>query len=133
MKKFMLFLAAGMVAAIVTGCASVQETKPVQLNDQKIAASGASIAHVNAQNSGLYFLKWPMFTGSVKQVGAISVFDEDSVNVPSTVELVTTRAKALGASQTLDLQSSRSSMMIPFPFPFLFYFQSTNVSGNAIR
>jgi len=115
---------------LATGCASVQVAKKDLLNGQKLS-SGEPIAHINAQNWGFYFLKWPLVTGSVEKPGTISFFAEDSVNVPQTVRLLTKTAQDLNASSTTDIQSTRSSMMIPIPIPFLFYMQSTNVSGNA--
>lgn len=63
--------------------------------------------------------------------GTISFFSEDSVNVPQTVRLLTQTAKDLKATSVTDIQSTRSSVMLPIPIPFLFYMQSTNVSGNA--
>ncbi len=133
MKKTMLLLSAALTAVLFAGCASVQVTERADLNGQRITSSGAAVAHINAQNWGFYFLKWPLVTGSVEHPGMTSWFDEDSVNVPKTVALVTAKAKELGATKTEDLQSDRGSVMIPFPFPFLFYMQSTNVSGNAVR
>ena len=134
MKKTMLFLSAALTAILFAGCASVQVTERADLNGQRITnGGGTSIAHINAQNWGFYFLKWPIATGSVEHPGMTSWFGEDSGNVPKTVALVTAKAKELGATKTEGLQSDRGSTMIPFPFPFLFYMQSTNVSGNAVR
>lgn len=134
MKKTLLFLSAALTAVLFAGCATVQVTDRADLNGQRInSGSGTSIAHINAQNWGLYFLKWPLITGSAKNPGSISLLDEDSVNVPRTVFLVTAKAKELGATKTENLQSICGSTMIPFPFPFLFYMKDTNVSGNAIR
>ncbi len=132
MNKVMLTLAAGAVSALFAGCASVQVAEKPDLNDQAIT-DGGTIAHINAQNWGLYFLKWPLFTGSTQALGTISVLNEDSVNVPCTVNLLTAKAKEMNASRIEDLQSDRGSTMIPIPIPFLFYLQSTNVSGNAAR
>ncbi|NLF93514.1 MAG: hypothetical protein GX564_06465 [Oligosphaeraceae bacterium] len=118
------------ITLLVAGCASVQIAEKDLLHGQKLAA-GEPIAHINAQNWGFYFLKWPLLTGSVDNPGSIAFFSEDSVNVPQTVRLLTQTAQDLKATSVTDIQSSRSSLMIPFPFPFLFYMQSTNVSGNA--
>lgn len=118
------------ITLLTVGCASVQIAEKDLLNGQKLS-SGEPIAHINAQNWGFYFLKWPLLTGSVEKPGSMAFFSEDSVNVPQTVRLLTKTAQDLKASSTTDIQSSRSSMMIPIPFPFLFYMQSTNVSGNA--
>ncbi|MDD4816496.1 MAG: hypothetical protein PHI85_00810 [Victivallaceae bacterium] len=132
MKKS-IYLAAAAVAALFAGCASVQVADDSALNDQKIATEGKSIAHINGQNWGFYFLSYPIAAGSVNSVGMTSWFGEDSVNVPSVVKMVTAKAKEMGASRVVDLSSQRGGTMIPIPFPFLFYMNDVNVSGNAIK
>ncbi|NLZ63107.1 MAG: hypothetical protein GX902_04805 [Lentisphaerae bacterium] len=129
MKKFATVIIT-VITLLAMGCASVQVAEKSLLNGQKLA-DGEPIAHINAQNWGFYFLKWPLLTGSVDNPGTISFFSEDSVNVPQTVRLLTQTAKDLKATSVTDIQSTRSSVMLPIPIPFLFYMQSTNVSGNA--
>lgn len=133
MKKFVCFGMFAAVAVLFAGCASVEVTEQDDLNDCEISSSGKTIAHINAQNWGIYFLKWPLLAGSTDKVGAISVCDEDSVNVPKTVDVLTKTAKDMKASKVVDITSERSSITLPIPIPFLFSYKSTNVSGNAIR
>ena len=47
--------------------------------------------------------------------------------------MVTGQAKAMNASETVDLISSSGSSNIPVPFPFLFYWKTVTVSGNAVK
>ncbi len=129
MKKVSFLVIAAAVAAMFVGCASVQVADKAQFNDME----GDAIAHVNSQNWGLYFLNVPMFTGSSNEIGSISCFNEDSVNVGAATKVLTAKAKELGAKEVTDVQSQRSSIMLPFPFPFLFYIKEVNVSGNAVR
>lgn len=134
MKKMFVLLAVFTVALVFTaGCASVQVTQPADLGGMKLSAADQPIAHINAQNWGLYFLSVPLITGSAVKPGSIAWFSEDSVNVPKTVGVLTQAAKDVQASKVTDVTSDRSSMMLPFPIPFLFYFRSTNVSGNAVK
>jgi len=132
MKK-MYIAAAAMALALFTGCASVQTAQGTQLNGMALNDKGQTIAHINVQNSGFYFLWMPIVTGSSKSIGMSAWFSEDSVNVPEAVNIATRAAGQLGASKLVDLSSDRSSAMIPIPIPFLFYIRSVNVSGNAIQ
>ncbi|WP_176015133.1 hypothetical protein [Victivallis sp. Marseille-Q1083] len=132
MKKFMMMALAAVGALAITGCAQVQVSEGQNLSGQGIATSGTPVAHLTGNNSGLYFLSFPLITGSTTEVGS-AAFGKDMANVPSVVQMVTEKSNALGAKKTLDITSQYSSTMIPIPFPFLFYYQSVNVSGNAVK
>ncbi|MPN58530.1 hypothetical protein SDC9_206235 [bioreactor metagenome] len=119
--------------ALLAGCASVQTAQGPNLNGMGLTTDGKTIAHINVQNWGFYFLWMPIAAGSTKSVGSTSWFSEDSVNVPDAVNIASREASNLGASNLIDLSSDRSSMMIPLPIPFLFYMRSVNISGNAIK
>lgn len=134
MKKLFATLAVFAAVLVFTaGCASVQVTQPTDLGGMKLAASDQTIAHINAQNWGLYLLSIPLITGSATKPGSIAWFSEDSVNVPQTVNILTQAAKDVNASKVIDVTSDRSSLTLPVPIPFLFSIKSTNVSGNAVR
>lgn len=132
MKKLLLAMVAAVVV-VVSGCASVQVTEQADLSGLKLTPAEEPIAHLNAQNWGLYFLSFPLITGSAEKPGKIAFFSEDSVNVPKTVNVLTKKAKELNATKVTAIASDRGSMMIPIPIPFLFYMKTTNVSGNAVR
>ena len=132
-KAIMLVGCLAISIVILSGCASVKTASGSDLNDQKLVTSQeANVAHVNADNWGLYFLKWGLFTGDVEKMGSIAV-GEDTVTLPKVADLLTKESKKLGATKTADMVSSVNSMMIPFPFPFLFYIKSIQVSGNAVK
>ncbi len=134
MKKSIFGLCAGAMLLLFSGCAQLQVAYTnEQLNNQKLAPSGTRFAHINGQNWGLYFIKWPMVTGSVRKPGSVSWFKENSVNVPAVTGMVTAESRRLGATATLDLTSQYESNMTLLPIPFLFYIRSVNVSGNAVR
>ncbi|MEG1980633.1 MAG: hypothetical protein RR060_07880 [Victivallaceae bacterium] len=133
MKK--LFLFAGAVTALFafSGCSSVEVAQSKNLNGQKLIDGSGTIAHVNVQNDGFYFLKWPIAAGSTKEVGTTIWLGDDTVNVPGAVDILTAKSKEMKGSAVVDVSSIRSSTMIPIPFPFLFYMKSVNVSGNVIK
>ncbi len=99
------------------------------LSGQELAREGeTSLGHVHASTWGLYLLTLPLATGSTAPPGR-TIVATDSVTSSSAVEMVTTRCAELGATRTLDLQSTSSASYV---FP-IFLFKSAAASGNAIR
>ena len=123
MKKIMLFLSIAAVGLLMSACASVEVVKNPNLNGQAIANSGRTIAHIDAQNWGIYLFTIPLFTGSTTNPGSIDVLN-DTVNVPSLMPVLTKKSKELGATKTLDLASQYSESGL------IFY---VNISGNAVK
>ena len=133
MKKKIAFLfALAGVAVLFAGCSSLQTADSSKFNGQKITASGTGVAHISGYSSGLYLLWIPLIVGSTENPGTIA-FGEDSCNVTAVTEMVTGQAKAMRASETVDLVSSAGSTNIPVPFPYIFYWRTVTVSGNAVR
>lgn len=126
MKKIMLFLSIAAVGLLMSACASVEVVKNPNLNAQAIANSGRTIAHIDAQNWGIYLFTIPLFTGSTTNPGSIDVLN-DTVNVPSLMPVLTKKSKELGATKTLDLASQYSESGL------IFYSRSVNISGNAVK
>ncbi len=126
MKKIMLFLSIAAVGLLMSACASVEVVKNPNLNGQAIANSGRTIAHIDAQNWGIYLFTIPLFTGSTTNPGSIDVLN-DTVNVPSLMPVLTKKSKELGATKTLDLASQYSESGL------IFYSRSVNISGNAVK
>ncbi len=126
MKKMILVFSLAAAVVLFAGCVSVQTVRNKDLNGQALSAAGKPVAHVNVQNSGLYFLKWPIMAGSTDSVGSVSFF-KDTVNPQSTVPVLTKEAKKLGATKVMNLTSQYSE------FGLLFVMTSINVSGNAIK
>ena len=110
----------------MSACASVEVVKDPNLNGQAIANSGRTIAHLDAQNWGIYLFTIPLLTGSTENPGSIDVL-KDTVNVPSLMPVLTAKSKALGASKTLNLASQYSESGL------IFYTRSINISGNAVK
>lgn len=126
MKKIMLLLFIAAVGLFMSACASVEVVKDPNLNGQAIANSGRTIAHLDAQNWGIYLFTIPLLTGSTENPGSIDVL-KDTVNVPSLMPVLTAKSKALGASKTLNLASQYSESGL------IFYTRSINISGNAVK
>lgn len=126
MKKIMFLLSVAAFGLLFAGCASVEVVPNKNLNSEKISLSGAPIAHLNAQNWGIYLFTIPLLTGSTEAPGSISVFN-DTVNAESMIPVITAKSKELTATQTLDLASQYSV------FGLIFYARSINISGNAVK
>ena len=126
MKKIMLLLSIAAVGLFMSACASVEVVKDPNLNGQAIANSGRTIAHLDAQNWGIYLFTIPLLTGSTENPGSLDVL-KDTVNVPSLMPVLTAKSKALGASKTLNLASQYSESGL------IFYTRSINISGNAVK
>ncbi len=97
------------VAALfaVTGCSSVQVANPGDFNGQELVSSGDAIGHVAATTHGVYFLKWPLITGSGDSIGMPCLLT-DTVNPNYLAELVTREAKSMGGKEVIDLTTSSS-------------------------
>ena len=126
MKKIALFLSVVAVGLLFAGCASVEVVQNPNLNGQRVSLSGTPVAHLNAQNWGIYLFSIPLFTGSTTSPGNIAVL-EDTVNVESMVPVITAKSRELKASRTLDLASQYSVG------GFIFYTRSINLSANAVK
>ena len=126
MKKIMLLLSIVTVGLLASACASVEVVKGPDLSHQQIANSGSTLAHLDAQNFGIYLFSIPLLTGATDSVGSIAVF-KDTVNVPSMMPILTSKSKQLGATKTLDLASQYQVSGL------IFYVRQVNISGNAVR
>lgn len=126
-KTFMVLAAAALVAGF-TACSSV-ETAP-QLNNMHLTTNTnmTSIAHLNGQVWGVYFLNLlPVFTGNTSKVGQCVVF-KDTVKVENAVRMVTKKANTLDATAVTDLTSCKSNFWL-----LLFTVRTIDVSGNAVK
>lgn len=126
MKKIMFLLSVAAFGLLFAGCASVEVVPNKNLNGEKISLAGAPIAHLNAQNWGLYLFSIPLLTGAADAPGDVAVF-KDTVNVESMIPVITAKSKELNATQTLDLASQYSVCGL------IFYARSVNISANAVK
>jgi uncharacterized protein YceK len=126
--KFLKVFAVMAVVVVLAGCASINTAGKSDLNGQKLTLDkkAKNIVHINADNWGLYFLWFPLLTGSTVNIGNIAIL-KDNVQISKVVALVTAKGKELGATNVVDLKSSRGSS------GFLFNFKQVQVSGNAVK
>jgi uncharacterized protein YceK len=126
MKKSIVLVLATIVITLISGCSTVQITELEQLNGQPIALQGQSVAHLNAENWGLYFCGLPLISGGVEEADTTAWFS-DTVNVPNVVNLATKTARKIGGRKTLDMTSHHNS------YGFILYVKSCQVSANVVR
>ncbi|MDD3154233.1 MAG: hypothetical protein PHS41_05145 [Victivallaceae bacterium] len=125
-SKFVILAAVVTLGALLSGCAGMNIAGKKHLNGEGISASGQPIAHVSADNWGLYFFYFPLLTGSTDNPGTVAVL-EDTVAVKPMMQMVSKKAKQLGASQMLDTVTFHGTP------GWFFYFKSISVSTNAVR
>ncbi len=125
MHKFMLLIATFAVAALFTGCATYTVTNKEKLNNVSLD-NETTVAHINAENWGLYFFMIPVMTGSTENPGEI-VFFQDTVRVENVVKMVTKLSNKEKATKTLDMVSKHNN------FVWMFGFRDVQVSANAVR
>ncbi len=131
MKKVMLSLGMAAVVCCMMGCSAVQVVDAPRLTQQALTSRGTPVAHVSATNEGLFFLWFPLITGSSTSPGSIAFCEK--TDLESTVNMVSSKAKSMGATQATDMVSIPNSMMLLVPIPFLFSWKSYKVSANAIK
>jgi len=115
MKKCMCTILATIILA---GCASVETT--TKFNGMQVNGS-PTVAHINAKIWGIYlFPTVPLFYPS-----------EGQINVDTAVNMLTQKARAIGATSVSDVQSDlTSSWIVP---SFVLWYKGCEVSGNAYK
>jgi hypothetical protein len=105
---------------LLAGCASVESTRAFN----GLKAGDAMVAeHINGNVWGVYlFSAVPLFVP----------YSEGLVDVDTTVNMVTRKARQLGYTKITDLQSSMSSEPLDLTF-YILWINSCQVSGNASR
>ena len=126
MKTLFVIVFAVATAFLFNGCSTVSITELEQLNGQPIALQGQSVAHINAENWGIYLLWFPLITGGVEEAETTAWFS-NTVNVPNVVNLATKTARKIGGRKTLDMTSHHNS------YGFILYVKSCQVSANVVR
>lgn len=126
MRKLMLLVATVATAAVFCGCASVTVTPAEELNGEKISRSGAPIAHLQADNWGIYLFMIPLLTGDTENPGKIAVF-QDTVTVKDTVKMLTAKSKELKAKGTYTMVTRHSTN------PWFFGIKEIQISANAAK
>lgn len=128
-KMSVFFLIASLF--VISGCSTVQIAPRESLNNQKLTAGPEqNIAHINANNWGLYFFSIPLLTGEIESRDSIALM-KDTVNVKSVANLATKKSRELGATKSLYMVSSTSTVWL-VPLLVIFY-KSAEVSLDAVQ
>ncbi|NLF37963.1 hypothetical protein GX586_00870 [bacterium] len=113
-------VASVLALSLLLGCASVDSTK--SFNGMRVSDPSATpIAHINADTWGIYFFSIPLFYP----------YEEGYVDIDTTVGLVTSEARRIGANRVTDMQSDVTSVWLPFTF--VLFYKECQVSANAVR
>lgn len=131
-NKVVVAVMALFAVVLLSGCATYQVSK--DFNGQQINLEDSSsipVAYIHAKNYGYYlFNTYPIISGNCKKVGTTSWFT-DNVNPQDTVDLLTKKANELGASKTIDIQTThRESGAYTF---WIFWYRGSQASGTAIK
>ena len=126
MYKLMTLVATVLTAAVLCGCASVSVVEGPDLNGQKLARSGKTVAHLQAENWGIYLFMIPLITGSTDNFG-VPTLVTDTVSPQALTAAVTKQAKSAGARTTADLVTDVTSA------GFIFYYRGGTASGTAVK
>ena len=121
------------------GCASMKKTD--NFNGLDLTAEGKqNVAHYNANCWGLYLLSIPLITGDPENLNVIDenkiqinmAFLTDTVNLSSVADMLSSEAKADGATILEDVNSSRKNLLMWFPLP-IFFIRSVTVTANGVK
>lgn len=126
LKKVLTVFFAAAVAAMFVGCSSMQTAAKSDFNGQKVVTSGTPIEHVSVTTHGLYFLWFPLITGSTEN-WSMPCLCQDTVSVKAVTGAVTAQAKKAGGSGVIDLVSNNGSAGL------LFYYKHASASATVVK
>ncbi len=116
MKVFVCLLVS---VCMLVSCASVETTRA--FNGMKVDQSGL-VEHINGSVWGIYLLP---------TIPLIVPYEEGVVDIDTTVNMVTRKARQLGYTRVTDLQSDCTSIWIPLTF--VLWYKEVEVSCNAVK
>lgn len=118
-----------LAALLLSACASVRVS--TDHPGPTPCASGRALAHVHAQNWGVYFLYLiPVMTGNPDSSAAGTIIFADRARAQDAARMVSAAAAGLGAAALHDLQSQESATWIPLT-PL--WIRESQASGNACK
>lgn len=119
-----------LMSFFICGCSTVSVS--TSINKQQLTATeGTPIGNINVDIYGYYlFSVWPIFTGDPNNPNEW-VWFEDTVTVDNAVKMLTTEAKKLGASKTVNLQTFYLSDWVCLSL--ISWCREVHASGNAVK
>lgn len=126
MRKICLFAAAVASLAMLAGCAGMQISEKANLNGEKLATEGKTVAHISADNWGLYLFMIPLITGSAEEKSQV-VLLQDTVNATNMVNMISKKSAKMGGTTICDVTSRIQAN------GWMFYFKQVQVSANVLK
>jgi hypothetical protein len=115
-----------------TGCATVKIVPASQLHGQELTGGSAPVAHIYADNWGIYLFKYiPIITGNMNPpswIWPITLFNHN-VRVDVLVERVTEEAQQRGGTLLTDLRTRDRSYWLSWTL--IFWLNEFEISANS--
>lgn len=133
MKKVMLFAAAA-IAAIITGCTTVDSTQVFNRMGLTANPSEKAVCVTHVEIPGYYFFGLPIVTGSPKGDGEWSLF-RYNLTATNAIYLLTKEVKERKAARVINVQVNKTETVTWIPFIMKQTIQASGVgvvlnSGN---
>ncbi|MBO7328617.1 MAG: hypothetical protein J6W00_07595 [Lentisphaeria bacterium] len=133
MKKVILFAAAA-IAAIITGCTTVDSTQVFNRMGLTANPSEKAVCVTHVEIPGYYFFGLPIVTGSPKGDGEWSLF-RYNLTATNAVYLLTKEVKERKAARVINVQVNKTETVTWIPFIMKQTIQASGVgvvlnSGN---
>jgi hypothetical protein len=129
------FVWAGLSALLLfQGCAVLEVVPAQQLHEQRLTTDAAPIAHIYADNWGVYLFKYiPLISGNLNKarIPQSPVLFTDNVRIELLVDKVTQEAQRRGGALITDLRTRDRSYWLGWSV-FL-WLNEFEVSANASR
>jgi hypothetical protein len=119
---------------MLSGCATLTVVPAERLAGQQLTPAAAPVAHIYADNWGIYLFKYlPLVTGSLSRPGVprFPALFRDQVRIDLLVEKVSEQSKERGGTVLTDLRTRDRSYFIPWTL--IFWLNEFEVSANASR
>jgi hypothetical protein len=116
------------------GCATLTVVPAERLAGQQLTPAAAPVAHIYADNWGIYLFKYlPLVTGSLSRPGAprFPALFSDQVQIDLLVEKVSEESKKQGGTVLTDLRTRDRSYWLSYTL--IFWLNEFEVSANASR
>jgi hypothetical protein len=119
---------------MLSGCATLTVVPAERLAGQQLTPAAAPVAHIYADNWGIYLFKYlPIVTGSLARPGVprFPALFSDQVRIDLLVEKVSEQSKERGGTVLTDLRTRDRSYYLPWTL--IFWLNEFEVSANASR
>jgi hypothetical protein len=128
------FLFGSAMIFILSGCATLTVVPAERLAGQQLTPAAAPVAHIYADNWGIYLFKYlPLITGSLSRPGVprFPALFSDQVRIDLLVEKVSEESKTQGGTVLTDLRTRDRSYYMSWTL--ILWLNEFEVSANASR